>query len=190
MLIEKDVDEKYSYWFSQYGDRPRRWKMSRSIALIIVATVICVSIGSCGSGSCTSSVPGRKILDLINQRRAEVGCAAITGDDVLRAAADRHAVDMRHHNAHQQPGTDGHTGSDGSRPEQRIKDAGFTPLSRYGEIIYWSYSPSSAETNVAWWMNSPPHKAIMLDCQFTHAGVGLLYPGGTQWFSVVDFGTH
>jgi uncharacterized protein YkwD len=39
-------------------------------------------------------------------------------------------------------------------------------------------------------MNSPAHKAIIEDCSFTHAGVGLVYPGGTQWFSVIDFGTH
>jgi uncharacterized protein YkwD len=162
--------------------------MSRTKASIIVTAILLTSAVSCGRG--TGSVPAQKILDLINQKRVEAGCPAVTGDDHLLSAADRHAIDMRDNNAHLQPGTDGHTGSDGSRPEQRIKDAGFVPLSRSGEIIYWSSSPSSAEANVNWWMNSPTHRAIMLDCRFTHAGVGLFYPGGTQWYSVVDFGTH
>ena len=73
--------------------------------------------------------------------------------DHLRSAADRHAIDMRDNNAHLQPGTDGHTGSDGSRPDKRIKDAGFAPLSKYGEIIYWSNSASTPEATVDWWMN-------------------------------------
>jgi uncharacterized protein YkwD len=39
-------------------------------------------------------------------------------------------------------------------------------------------------------MNSPGHKAILLDCQYTHAGVGVLYPGGAKWYAVTDFGRH
>jgi uncharacterized protein YkwD len=39
-------------------------------------------------------------------------------------------------------------------------------------------------------MNSPSHKNIMLDCNYTHAVVGLLSPGGTKWYAVVGFGRH
>jgi uncharacterized protein YkwD len=39
-------------------------------------------------------------------------------------------------------------------------------------------------------MNSAPHRAIIETCAFTHAGVGLVYPGGTSWYAVVDFGAH
>ncbi|GAA3537738.1 CAP domain-containing protein [Zobellella aerophila] len=162
--------------------------MRHPLAKIAVTAGILASVVSCAGG--TSSVPGTNILDLINQRRAAAGCAAVTGSNTLRVAADRHAVDMRDNGAHLQAGTDGHTGSDGSRPEQRIIAAGFTPLSGHGEILYWSESPSSEAETVNWWMNSPTHKAIMLDCQYTHAGVGLLYPNGTKWYTVVDFGRH
>lgn len=168
--------------------------MPRTVSATIMTAVILTALG-CATG--TGSVPGQDILDLINQRRAVAGCPAVIGDDKLRAAGDREAIDMRDHNSHLQPGTDGHTGSDGSRPEQRMTAAGFSPLSHSGEIIYWATSdstqspnPASAEASVNWWMNSPTHKAIMLDCSFTHAGVGLLYPGGTKWYAVVDFGRH
>jgi uncharacterized protein YkwD len=167
--------------------------MTRTRAALIATAVISTSIG-CATG--TGSVPAQNILDLINQKRATAGCPAVLGDDKLRAAADREAVDMRDHNSYLLP-PDGHTGSDGSRPDKRMKDAGFLPLSHSGEIIYWADSdpaqspnPASAEATVNWWMNSPGHRAIMLDCTFTHAGVGLLYPGGTKWFAVADFGTH
>lgn len=161
--------------------------MHRTLAAIAVAGGL-ASLISCAPG--TSSVPGQEILRLINEKRAAAGCPAVAGHDQLRAAGDRHAVDMRDKSAHLQAGTDGHTGSDGSRPLQRINDAGFAPLSRHGEVLYWSTSPASETATVDWWMNSPPHKAILLDCQFTHAGVGLLYPGGTKWYAVVDFGKH
>ncbi|WP_317921561.1 CAP domain-containing protein [Cupriavidus sp. TA19] len=158
------------------------------LASITVVAGLLAFLVSCATG--TSSVPGKNLLDLINEKRTAAGCPAVLGSSELRSAADRHAVDMRDKKAHLQPNTDGHTGSDGSRPGQRIASAGFAPLSRYGEILYFSESTSSEAATVNWWMNSPAHKAIMLDCQFTHAGVGLLYPGGTKWYAVVDFGKY
>lgn len=162
--------------------------MRSTFPTIALAVSVLASVVSCGPGA--SNVPGSNLLDRINEKRVAEGCPKVAGDSRLRAAADRYAVDMRDNNAHEQPGTDGHTGSDGSSPGQRIADAGFTPLTRHGEVIYWSAQPSSEAATLDWWMNSPRHKAIILDCQFTHAGVGLLYPGGTKWYAVVDFAKH
>jgi uncharacterized protein YkwD len=156
--------------------------MRRTLAAMAVAAAVLVSVVSCRSG--TSSVPGQDILDLINEKRLSAGCPVVKGDNQLRAAADRHAIDMRDN------GVTGHTGSDSSTEKQRITDAGFTPLSKFGEVMYLSPSASSAAATVDWWMNSPGHKAILLDCQYTHAGVAVLYPGGAKWYAVTDFGTH
>jgi len=161
--------------------------MSRITGAATVAMLL-TSVGCAGG---TSNLPATRLLELINQKRSEAGCQSVSGNDTLRVAAEQHVVDMRDHNAHLQIGTDGHTGTDGSRPEQRIVAAGYTPISRSGEILYYSTDPAANEaTNVAWWMNSPPHRAVMLNCDFTDAGVGLVYPGGTRWYSVVDFGRH
>jgi uncharacterized protein YkwD len=163
--------------------------MIRSIVAMTMTALVTTALTSCAG---TSSIPGTNLLDLINQRRIAAGCQPVLGDSRLRAAAERFVVDMRDNNAHLQSGTDGHTGSDGSRPEQRMAQAGFSPLTLSGEINYFSTAPSTsnATANVDWWMNSRLHKAIIQDCRFTHAGVGLVYPGGTKWYSVVDFGRH
>ena len=65
-----------------------------------------------------------------------------------------------------------HLGSDGSTPQQRIADAGYAPVSRTGEIMYFALGlpGNSVQANVDWWMNSPPHRALIEDCGFTHAG--------------------
>ncbi|MFJ7749211.1 S-layer homology domain-containing protein [Arthrobacter sp. NPDC097144] len=43
----------------------------------------------------------------------------------------------------------------------------------YGEIIAFNFTPESI---VNWWMNSPAHRAAMLDPRETHAGVGYVVP--------------
>ncbi len=163
--------------------------MRRTLAAMPVAAVLLASVVSCGPGT-GGSLPGKDILDLINEKRVAAGAPPVTGDDQLGASAVRQATDMRDNNSHKQPGKTPHTGSDGSSIEKRITDAGFTPLSSFGEIQYAPGSASSAQQTVDAWMNSPIHKGIMLDPQYTHAGVGLLYPGGTKWYAVVDFAKH
>jgi uncharacterized protein YkwD len=156
--------------------------MRRTLAGITVASAVVASVVACGPG--TSNVPAQDVLNLINQKRAAGGCPAVAGDDKLRAAAERHAVDMR------DKGVTGHTGSDGSTMGQRITDAGFSPLSLYGENMYiGGPGTSTAAATVDWWMGSPGHKANILNCQFTHIGVGVLYPSG-KWYAVTDFGKH
>ena len=48
----------------------------------------------------TSSVPGKNLLTLINDKRAAAGCAEVVGNDQLRVAAEGHAVDIRDHPGH------------------------------------------------------------------------------------------
>jgi uncharacterized protein YkwD len=158
--------------------------MSRPRIAFSIVLGSAILLVACATG--TTNVPATKLLDLINQKRAEAGCPPVAGNDKLRVAAERHVLDMLNNKAHLQTGTDGHTGTDGSRPQNRIADAGYA-ASATGEIIYWSDVPSDEVKNVDWWMNSPDHKKIMLNCSYKNAGVGLLYPGGTKWYSVVVF---
>lgn len=168
--------------------------MPRLIGVLFIFASTVLLVG-CPPG--TGSVPAGDILTLINQKRAAAGCNPVTGNEQLRVAAERHAVDIRDHPGHfGAPGTtplnDIHTGTDGSSPGTRIDAAGYSPKSRWGEIVYTaSGAPSNTpQATIDWWMNSPPHKANIEDCRFENAGVGLLYPGGVQWIAVVDFATH
>lgn len=160
----------------------------RLIIILVSGAAVLIGGNTCGPG--TSSVPAQDLLAQINAKRAAVSCPAVTGDDQLRAAAERHVVDMRDNPAVRSDPN--HLGSDGSTPQKRIADAGFSPASRTGEIMYFALGPpgNSIQANIDAWMNSAIHKAIIEDCNYTHAGVGLVYPGGTQWFSTVDFARH
>ena len=168
----------------------------RILTAFVVAAASSAVLTACATG--TSSSPGANLLNLINDKRVAHGCAEVSGNDQLRVAAEQHAVDIRDHPAHfGPPGTDPpladiHTGTDGSNVGSRIAAAGYSPLSLGGEIIYWASGPpkNTEEETIKWWMNSPVHRAQIENCLFKEAGIGLLYPGGTQWIAVVDFGTH
>jgi uncharacterized protein YkwD len=160
--------------------------MRRTVLLAAFAVAaVMSSANTCGPG--VGSVPAQDLLDQINAKRAAANCPPVAGSDQLRAAADRHVVDMRDNPAVRSDPN--HLGSDGSTPQQRIADAGYAPASRTGEIMYFALGPpdNTVQANIDAWMNSAVHKAIIEDCGFTHAGVGLVYPGGTQWYSTVDF---
>lgn len=108
-------------------------------------------------------------------------CGAIGDDPVLTVAAQRHANDMLN------TGVGGHIGSDGSSPGARIADAGYSRAGYTGEIVYWgtgSHATPSAALDM--WMESPPHRAIILNCAFTAGGFAIAR-GGNKMTAVVDF---
>ncbi len=92
-------------------------------------------------------------------------CGMIANDPLLSEAAQRHADDMVTNDV------DGHIGSDGSSPGARIADAGHVRSGYTAEIVYWGTgSVATPSAALAMWMESPPHRAIILNCSFTTAG--------------------
>ncbi|MGW0041999.1 CAP domain-containing protein [Rhodococcus sp. NPDC003348] len=127
---------------------------------------------------------GGAVLNLINQQRAANGCGPVASNGQLAAAASRHATDMLN------SGVTGHTGSDGSSPDARIAAAGYAPVARWGEIVYWGTGGGATpEAAVNWWMNSPGHRAIITNCALTDAGVSTS-SGNGKMTAVGDFATH
>jgi len=141
-------------------------------------------------GSMLAAVPayadgddqGGAVLNQINATRAANGCGPVVANPQLSAAAARHATDVLEN------GAVGHTGSDGSSVVQRVTDAGYTPYATVGEVVFWgtgaSGSPAAA---VTWWMNSPGHRAIITDCEFTDAGFSTV-SNGYKMIAAGDFG--
>ena len=122
---------------------------------------------------------GTAVHNGVNQARRS--CAAIGDDPRLTAAAQRHADDMLTN------GVGGHTGSDGSSPQARIAQAGYSQTGRTGEIVYWGTGVLATPTAALdAWMNSPPHRAIILDCAFTAGGFATA-TDGTRMTAVGDF---
>jgi uncharacterized protein YkwD len=113
-------------------------------------------------------------LDLLgktNAARAENNLPALQLDETLSLAARHHALEMAtlHYFSHQSP-TPGNT-----TPPERIANAG-SPYMAVGENIA-KMPPmlviTLADETVTGWMNSPGHRANMLETSFTHVGFGI-----------------
>ncbi len=117
----------------------------------------------------------QQILTLVNEERAAAGCAALSLDGSLTAAATAHSLDMA------AQGYFSHTGLDGSQPWDRARAAGYGS-SGIGENIAAGYG--SAEAVMSGWMNSSGHRANILNCGYRHLGVGYAAQGNhwTQLF--------
>ena len=124
-----------------------------------------------------------QVISLINAERTAEGLPALAQNSSLTQAARRHSADMAC--------TDifSHTGSDGSAPWDRVSAAGYS-WSRVTENIaassYQYFSPASV---VNMWMNSPGHKANILDANVIHIGVGFRYfdNGGYDAYYTANF---
>lgn len=111
----------------------------------------------------------QEFVNLVNQERATLGLAALTLNSKLSIAADSHSYwqDV----AFGSSGLTHQPGCNGSTPWQRIADAGFS-ANFEGEVTLVAEPQLSAEGAFNGFMNSPPHKALLLCPYFTQIGVG------------------
>ncbi len=106
----------------------------------------------------------RQILKLINRERSSRKLEPLTWSDALSQAARRHSSDMATHDFFD------HVSSDKSDYRARI-DATCYAWSTIGENIGGGYQGDAAKM-VDGWMRSPPHRASILNPDYTEAGVG------------------
>ncbi|MFI6780767.1 CAP domain-containing protein [Micromonospora sp. NPDC050276] len=133
--------------------------------------------GSSGSSGASGSVSAqaREVVDLVNAERAKAGCKALTIDDKLMTAAQRHSQDQADHQ------NMSHTGSDGSNAGVRLDRVGYA-WRTYGENVAWNQKTPAAVMDA--WMNSSGHRANILNCAFTEIGVGIASSNGPYWTQV------
>jgi uncharacterized protein YkwD len=96
-----------------------------------------------------------QVFALTNQYRQQNGCKALIRNSYAEKAAQGHADWMN------TTGTFSHTGAN------------------------VAYGQKDAQAVMTAWMNSPGHRANILNCKFTRIGVGL---AGTRNYWVQDFG--
>ncbi|GAA2849122.1 hypothetical protein GCM10010517_06420 [Streptosporangium fragile] len=106
-----------------------------------------------------------EVVRLTNAERRKAGCGALVHDPQLRAAAQGHSADMAAKNYFS------HTSQDGRTMTDRIKASGFSPMRAWAENIAMGQR-TPAEV-VQGWMNSSGHRANILNCTYTHIGVGV-----------------
>ncbi|MEU0070482.1 CAP domain-containing protein [Streptomyces sp. NPDC006332] len=118
-----------------------------------------------------------QVLKLVNQERAKVGCSALSANSALSDLAEDFSDAMA-----KQKFFD-HTDPSGATPWDRAAKAGITDLG--GENIARGQATAAAVMKA--WMNSPGHKANILNCDFKTLGVGVHFGSGGPWWTQ-DFG--
>jgi uncharacterized protein YkwD/stress response protein SCP2 len=115
-----------------------------------------------------------EVVDRTNRERAAAGLRPLAADSVLTAAAQAHSADMVARDFYS------HTSPDGGGPRDRAVAAGAARGTIGENIACGQRSPGAV---VEGWMNSPGHRANILQPEFTHIGVGLAGGGraGTYW---------
>lgn len=123
------------------------------------------------------SAASAAVLSLVNQERAKAGCSPVTADSQLASLAAGFSRDMAARDFFD------HTDPDGDTPWDRADDAGVDNLG--GENI--ARGQADAASVMKSWMNSPGHRANILNCDYTTLGVGVHFGSGGPWWTQ-DFG--
>jgi hypothetical protein len=120
--------------------------------------------------------PDQTLLQLANRERAAHGLSALKWSASLAGATHQHAVRMAQQNtlAHQLHGEAGLA--------ERASQSG----ARFSSIAENVALGPSAESIHQQWMNSPPHRANLLDPQLNSVGIAVENRKGTL-FAVEDF---
>jgi uncharacterized protein YkwD len=105
-----------------------------------------------------------EVVTLVNAERVKASCAAVTVDDRLTTAARAHSADMAARDYFS------HTTPEGVEFATRITNAGYRWGGAGENIAKGQRSPQEVMTS---WMNSPGHKANILNCGFKNLGVGV-----------------
>lgn len=145
-----------------------------SVALIAVAPVAEVS---------ALAITTETVISQTNASRAENQIPALAANQLLTRAAQNKANDMlaRQYFAHNTP--------DGATPWTFIKDVGYSYVTA-GENLAIDFS--EAESVQAAWMNSPGHRANILNKSFQEIGIGIAkgtFDGHDTIIVVQMFGT-
>lgn len=147
-----------------------RFSITVGILALAVAATCALRAGAQARG------PEQILFDAANHERASRKLAPLRWSATLAAAARGHAQRMAAQNtlAHQLPGEAG--------MEERATQAG----ARFSALAENVAEGPSAESIHREWMNSPPHRANLLDPQLDSVGIAVA-PGKTFLFAVEDF---
>ncbi|SMF83249.1 CAP domain-containing protein [Streptomyces sp. Amel2xC10] len=118
-----------------------------------------------------------EVLRLVNEERSEAGLSPLTASGSLADLAEQFSDDMAAR------GFFDHTDPEGLTPWDRATSAGVSGLG--GENIARGQSDAAAVMDA--WMNSPGHKANILNPDFKTLGVGVHFGAGGPWWTQ-DFG--
>jgi uncharacterized protein YkwD/chitodextrinase len=125
--------------------------------------------------------PAERLFWYINEARRLHGLPPLAYSYPLSIAAQEHTGDMAL-NADVM-----HIGSDGSHPADRQRRFGYDAVYG-GEAVAWGWE--NAVPVVEFWVNSPPHRALILNPEASEVGVGFTADGTAPnlWYWAAEFG--
>lgn len=124
-----------------------------------------------------------QVLYLVNLQRRQAGLAPLAWNAEMTESARWFARDATETLG---VGYCGHTDSQGRSSSQRIREAGYTGSGTTAENAMCGFvAPALA---VEWWMNSPGHRANILNPVLREAGVGYYRNAAGVGYAVFDFG--
>lgn len=116
---------------------------------------------------------GERVTALVNQLRAEAGCAPLRTDPRLVRAARAYARDMAAR------GYYGHSSPEGAFADSRITAEGYAWSAWAENLARGTDDPAGV---VEGWTDGAAHEENMLDCRYRDTGVASAPgPGGTIW---------
>ncbi|MFI9819768.1 sigma-70 family RNA polymerase sigma factor [Streptomyces sp. NPDC052013] len=123
-----------------------------------------------------AGTPAAQVLALTNAERGKAGCGPVTADNRLARAAQLHSEDMSANDYFDHTGQDGRSFADRAKA-QGYQNPGAENIAR---------GQSSAASVMDAWMNSPGHRANILNCDLRTMGVGVTTNDWT-WTQVFGF---
>jgi uncharacterized protein YkwD len=122
------------------------------------------------AGQAPAATVGRAVRCLVNAQRAAHDLAPLRPSHELRVAAEAHGADMVSHRFF------AHVSPLGGAITDRARRAGYVRNDDWalGEDIAWGEGYlSTPAAIVTAWMNSPGHRAVILDRDYRDVGVGV-----------------
>lgn len=104
------------------------------------------------------------VIDCLNAERGKENLPPLTANDQLMQTAQQHAEFMARKQALS------HTGEDGSTFDERIRDSGYIFLTAAENVALGAVDAAGV---VNMWMESPPHRANILNRQVVDVGLGI-----------------
>jgi uncharacterized protein YkwD len=175
----------------------KAWMLSKGIRIAALLALLAFAGPTASAWACSNDALEPSALDqasareavlcLINERRANQGLGALTGDPRLDGSAQGHSAAMNARNffAH-------------GNFQRRIARSGYLSGASswaIGENLHWgSAGLGSPQGTVAAWMASRPHRGALLSDRFHDVGIGVSMgspirgKGGNSAVYTVDFG--
>lgn len=148
-------------------------RLATAAICLLAACVAAAPPAMVGTGPANPAAATADFARVANQARVEAGCSALVWHAGVAGVAQGHSEDM-----HRRDYFD-HESPEGRTPMQRVQAAGVGVMAVAENI---AHGQATGQAVLRSWMDSAGHRRNLLNCEYTHHGVGL---AGAYWTHVL-----